>query len=186
MICCTICIFLTIGMSTQTEYGVGIDLWMFFIETKKLWAIVHFFNWFIEHDFFLFFVFFCRWAWRVSQYGPECHTYCTYCYWPFPATLKGNKVLVVLIDHFTKWSEAFAVPNQEARTIARMLVTEIISWYSIPKELLRDRGSNFLSKIVAEVCELFKVKKLATTAYNPKCNGGVERHQRIIQSVTGE
>lgn len=58
MICCTICIFWTIGMITQTEYGVGIDLWMFFIETKKLWAIVHFFKWFIEHDLCLFFEFF--------------------------------------------------------------------------------------------------------------------------------
>ncbi len=63
----------------------------------------------------------------------------------FPATLKGNKVFVVIIDHFTKWSEAFAVPNQEARKIARMLVTEIISRYSIPKELLNDKVSNFLS-----------------------------------------
>jgi len=99
---------------------------------------------------------------------------------PFPETTKGNKVLVVFIDHFTKWSEAFAVPNQEAKTIARLLVTEIISRYSIPKELLSDRGTNFLSKIVAEVCELFKIKKLATTAYNPKCNGGVERHHRVI------
>jgi hypothetical protein len=99
---------------------------------------------------------------------------------PFPRTKHGNKVLVVFIDHFAKWSEAFAVPNQEAKTIARLLVTEIISRYSIPKELLSDRKTNFISKIVAEVCDLFKIKKLSTTAYNPKCNGGVERHHRVI------
>ena len=66
----------------------------------------------------------------------------------FPRTNKGNRVLVVFVDHFTKWPEAFAVPNQEAKTIARLLVTEIISRYSIPRELLSDRGTNFLSKIV--------------------------------------
>ena len=73
-----------------------------------------------------------------------------------------------------------AIPNQETKTIAMLLVTKIISWYSIPKELLSDRGTHFLSKIVAEVCNLFKIKKLSTTAYNPKCNGGVERHHRVI------
>jgi hypothetical protein len=99
---------------------------------------------------------------------------------PFPRTKHGNRVLVVFIDHFTKWSVAFAFPNQEANTIARLLVSEIISRYLIPKELLSDRGTNFLSKIFAEVCDLFKIKKLSTTAYNPKCNGGVERHHRVI------
>ena len=99
---------------------------------------------------------------------------------PFPRTNKGNRVLVVFVDHFTKWPEAFAVPNQEAKTIARLLVTEIISRYSIPRELLSDRGTNFLSKIVQNVCHLFRVHKLSTTAYNPKCNGGVERHHRVI------
>jgi hypothetical protein len=33
---------------------------------------------------------------------------------------------------------------------------------------------------MAKVCEMFKVKKLATKAYNPKCNGGVKRHHRVI------
>jgi hypothetical protein len=72
------------------------------------------------------------------------------------------------------------VPNQEAKTIARVLETEINSRYSIPEELLSDRGTNFLSKFVAEVCNLFKIKKLSTTAYNPKCYEGVERHHRVI------
>lgn len=103
--------------------------------------------------------------------------------WLFPATTSGNKVFLDFIDHFTKWSEAFVVPNQEAKTIARLLETEIVLRYLIPKELLSDRGTNSFSKIVAEVCGLFKVKKFSTTAYNFKCNGGVETPQGVMDGL---
>ena len=51
---------------------------------------------------------------------------------PFPESTKGNKYLIVFTDHFTKWPEAFATPNQESLTIAKLLVEEILctTWCS--------------------------------------------------------
>ena len=40
-----------------------------------------------------------------------------------PQTLDGNQYAV---DYLTKWVEVFAVPNQTAETIARLLVEEVI------------------------------------------------------------
>lgn len=37
---------------------------------------------------------------------------------PFPVTESGNQYLLVVIDYFTKWSEAYAVPDQSATTMA--------------------------------------------------------------------
>lgn len=34
---------------------------------------------------------------------------------PFPHTPRGNRYVVVALDYFTKWPEAVAVPDQEAR-----------------------------------------------------------------------
>ena len=46
---------------------------------------------------------------------------------PFPESENGNKYLLVVVDSFSKWMEAYPVPNIEARTIAEKLVLEFIS-----------------------------------------------------------
>ena len=94
---------------------------------------------------------------------------------PLPVTNNGNRYIVVFIDYLTKWPEAFAVPDITAKTIARLLFDEIICRHSAPKVLLSDRGTNFLSNIVKELCRYFDIHKVQTTAYHPQCDGMCER-----------
>ena len=94
---------------------------------------------------------------------------------PLPTTWSGNRYIVCFIDYLTKWPEIFAVPNMEAVTIARLITDEIIPRHGAPRTLLSDRGTNFLSTLVREVCNLYSIKKLNTSAYNPQCDGLVER-----------
>ena len=37
---------------------------------------------------------------------------------PLPRTSDGNSYILVADDHFTRWLEAWPVPNQEAKTVA--------------------------------------------------------------------
>ena len=41
---------------------------------------------------------------------------------PLPETDHGNKYILVIGDYFTKWKEAYAMPNMEAITVARIFV----------------------------------------------------------------
>ena len=91
-----------------------------------------------------------------------------------PPTVNGNRYVVVFVDYRTKWPEAFATADQTAETIARLFVEQIVCRHGIPQELLSDRGPNFLSTLVQEVCRLFKVKKLNTSGYHPQTDGLVE------------
>ena len=51
--------------------------------------------------------------------------------------------------------------------------------------LLSDRGSNFLSQLVKEVCFLMNAKKVFTTSYHPQCDGLVERFNgTLAQSLS--
>ena len=47
---------------------------------------------------------------------------------PLPETPRGNKYILVLGDHFTKWTEAYAMQNMEAATVARIFVNEFVSF----------------------------------------------------------
>jgi len=59
---------------------------------------------------------------------------------PFPETKNGNRYIVVFIDHFTKWPEAFAIKRHTKEILAKLLIEEVIARYGVPKEILADRG----------------------------------------------
>ncbi|KAG5896052.1 hypothetical protein JTB14_011047 [Gonioctena quinquepunctata] len=65
---------------------------------------------------------------------------------PFPVSDHGNKYILVAMDYFSKWAEAYALPNQEAITVADVLVKEWICRFGIPMELHSDQGRNFESQ----------------------------------------
>ena len=102
---------------------------------------------------------------------------------PFRPTHSGNKYIIVFTDYLTKWVEAFPVESIAAPVVARLLVDEIISRHGAPRVLLSDRGSNFLSNLVKEVCTLFRIWKVNTTAYHPQCDGLVERFNSTIATT---
>ena len=41
---------------------------------------------------------------------------------PLPETNKGNKYVAVVVDMYTKWPEAYALPDQEANTVAQTVM----------------------------------------------------------------
>ncbi|KZS03381.1 Uncharacterized protein APZ42_033899 [Daphnia magna] len=70
--------------------------------------------------------------------------------------------------------------NQTAQTIAKVLVNKIFTKYGSPEVVLTDQGTNFLSSLIQEVCKLFKVKQIRTTAYHSQTDGLVERFNRTL------
>lgn len=100
-----------------------------------------------------------------------------------PLTYDGNTYAVVFMDYFTKWPEVFAVPDQEATTIARLLVEEVIARHGVPEQLLSDRGSNFLSEITCEVCKLLGIEKVTISGYHPQTDGMVEKFNGTLTNM---
>ena len=95
-----------------------------------------------------------------------------------PTTLSGNKHLLVCCDHFTRWCEAFPVPDMSARTVAEVLTRELFSRYSIPQVIHSDQAGNFRSQLLAEVYRIMGVKRSLTSSYHPQGNGKCERVNR--------
>ena len=92
--------------------------------------------------------------------------------------------VLVFQDHFMKHMLAYVTPNQTVKTIANFLYQGYISFFRALARLLSDRGANFMSSVIEEMCKILGVKKLQTTPYHPQTNGLVERsHQMIMQMV---
>ena len=90
----------------------------------------------------------------------------------------------VFQDHFTKHMLAYVTPDQTAKAVAKFLYQGYISFFGAPPRLLNDRGANFMSSVIGEMCKILVMKKLWTMSYHPQTNGLVERlYQMIMQMI---
>ena len=100
-----------------------------------------------------------------------------------PKTALANQHVLVFQDLYTKWPIVFAIPDQKTERIVRILVHEIIPFCGVPEALLSDRGTNLLSHLMMDTCELLGIRKLNTTACNPQCDGLVERYNPTLKTA---
>jgi hypothetical protein len=77
------------------------------------------------------------------------------------------------INYFTKWPEAYAIPNQEALILAEPLVTNFCRFRVLPK-VHSDQGRNFESPLIQEVLQRLRVSKMRTEPLHLQPDGMVE------------
>ena len=75
-----------------------------------------------------------------------------------PVSGSGNRFVLVLADCFTKWTETYAMSNQETSAIVKIIVNEFICRFGTTLQILSDQGTNFQSKLFTEVCDFLKIK----------------------------
>ena len=66
---------------------------------------------------------------------------------------------------------AYVTPDQTAKTVAKFLYGGNISIFGAPARLLSDRGANFTSSVIEEMCKILGVKQLWTMPYHPRLMG---------------
>ena len=99
---------------------------------------------------------------------------------PFPESTTDNLYILVAGDYFTKWIEAYAIPNQEAVTVAQKLVDQMFCHFSPPDQLHSEQVKQFESGVMQEVC---KILKSWTSPHYPQCDGLVERSNCTLLSM---
>ena len=94
------------------------------------------------------------------------------------------KNVLVITNHFTRYALAVVMKDQTAKTVTKVFSECFIAVFGAPTKLLSDRGANFTSALVEELCSAFGIQKCRTTAYHAQCNGQVERfHQTLFHMI---
>ena len=110
-------------------------------------------------------------------------------YTSIESTMKLNKPpmvknVLVMTVHFMRYALAVVTKDQMAKTVVKVFYEHFIAVYEAPAKLLSDRGANFTSALVEELCSAFGIQKCRTTAYHTQCNGQVEHfHQTLLRMI---
>ena len=97
-----------------------------------------------------------------------------------PIASDGSKYILVITDYFTKWSEAYALPDAEAHTCMTAMYNGFFARFGLPRKIHSDQGRNFESKLFYELCALAGIEKSRTTPFHPRSDGQVERMNRTL------
>ncbi|XP_015608279.1 uncharacterized protein K02A2.6-like [Cephus cinctus] len=102
---------------------------------------------------------------------------------PYPRTSHGKRFLLVVIDLFTRWVEAFLLGNSEAPTLICTLEKEVFSRWGYPQHLLSDNGPQFTSQIWKEAAQKWEIQLWTTPIYHPQANPTERRNQEIKKGL---
>ena len=94
--------------------------------------------------------------------------------------------VLVVVDDFTCYVQAFVTKNHTARTMARVLYNNYFSMFGFPQRLMLDQGTEFCGKVITAMCSLHGVEKIHTTPYHPQTNGLAQRVHQTLQRMIGK
>ena len=102
---------------------------------------------------------------------------------PYPTTLQGNRYILTIVDIYSGWPEAFAIPDKSAETIANIILDELIPRHSCPVTIVTDNGTEFKNSVMETLCQNLNIKHIFTSTYHPEGNGKTERFHRVMNDM---
>ncbi|GFV98197.1 retrovirus-related Pol polyprotein from transposon 17.6 [Trichonephila clavipes] len=99
---------------------------------------------------------------------------------PLPQTDSGKQWIFIVEDCATKWVELFALSQASARQCATTLIEEVFMRHGIPRRIISDNGTQFVSAVLQQICFTLNISQNLIPIYSPQSNPA-ERKNRDLK-----
>lgn len=100
---------------------------------------------------------------------------------PLPTSIDGKTWIFIVEDLATRWVELFVLENATAETCATTLLNEVFLRFGLPRRMISDNGTQFVSAIMQQIAFTLNIKHSFTPVYHPETNP-VERKNRDLKT----
>ena len=99
-----------------------------------------------------------------------------------PPSEQGHRYILTLIDLASRFPEAVPMKDISTTAIVEALFS-IFTRLGFPKEILSDRGPQFVSDLMKQFQNMIGTKGVTTSVYHPQSNGNIERFHSTMKSM---
>jgi hypothetical protein len=99
---------------------------------------------------------------------------------PLLETKLGNKYILVVVDHYSKWCKAKVVTDHGAKTTTKFFEDDVICRYGVPKFVLTNNGGEWAAKFDV-MCKDYSIQHQHIAPQWPQCNGMAKRLVKTIK-----
>ncbi|KAL6066804.1 hypothetical protein STEG23_038117 [Scotinomys teguina] len=95
----------------------------------------------------------------------------------------GLKYLLVFVDTFSEWTEAYPTKNETAAIVVKKIFEELFPRFGLPQVIGSDNGPAFVAQVSQGVAKILGIDWKLRCAYRPQSSGQVERTNRTLKET---
>ena len=123
------------------------------------------------------------WRWLSLPIGTPFEVVAADIFGPLKPTERGNLYILVIIDHHTRWVELVPMPDPTAEIVAQAIFEQWISRWGVMRALLTDNGRQFTARLLRQLTDVYGIKRIFASPYNPRDNAIVESYMRSLKTA---
>ena len=102
---------------------------------------------------------------------------------PLPIGKGQCKLIIVVVDYFTKWAEAEPLATITEQKIRNFIWRAIVCMFGIPRALVSDNGKQFDNSKLRDFCAELGIKNYYSSPAHPQSNGQAKVTIRTLKAA---
>ena len=95
----------------------------------------------------------------------------------------GNTVVLTVVDRFSKMAHFIPLTKlPSAKETAEVMLSHVFRLHGFPKDIVSDRGPQFISRFWKEFCNLLGATVSLSSGFHPQTNGQAERLNQELET----